>query len=399
MGLLSTSHWSEYYGSTVALDSLLGIRYVVLPTLQSLNNTYEEVFTDHNNSVYKNPYALPIMYACAAGVGGYDISLRSSPLIRQNEIIRAMLGGVAPDCFIPLAAELSYENALLEAMDIDGTSYHAIYSNVYLENEADILSGAVYAGDLVAPETTISFKTTVQQDGMLYFYIETAFENKLEIFLNDEYYGTLYGDDNFVKGLGDYKAGDVVTVKLQMKECSHFFFPADTVAFYLEDAAATAENLLALAENGIILSDFREDYFLGNITATEARPTVQTTIPYDAGWIVTVDGEPVETYKTLGALLAFDLTPGEHTVELRYRPRAYVVGMTISLCALALFLALVTVEALVRRGVICPRKGSVTEAVTTFLFCADKIEEEPNYLAYHEETEETENEGESEHDG
>ena len=83
---------------------------------------------------------------------------------------------------------------------------------------------------------------------------------------------------------------------------------------------------------------------MGTLTTTEDRPTVFTTIPYDAGWQITVDGERVDTYETLDALLAFDLSPGEHTVEMRYMPKEYVLGFKLFLIGTASLALLIGAE-------------------------------------------------------
>jgi len=62
-----------------------------------------------------------------------------------------------------------------------------------------------------------------------------------------------------------------------------------------------------------------------------------TTIVFDEGWIVTVDGEVKELIRTNDALLAVAIEPGEHEVTFRYRPKCYTVGSTISLLGLAAF--------------------------------------------------------------
>lgn len=385
VGLLSTSHWSEYFGSTMALDSLLGIRYVVLPSGIQLNAVYEEYHATDDHVTYRNPYALPIAFACADDIREVDMALRSSPLLRQNAIIRALLGGEAEDCYLPLPSTFTYENILAEVMEWNGVEYHALYSDVYIENEEAILNGSVYADDLKAPRSGITFTTTVPQDGLLYFYIETEFQNELDMYINGVYDGVLYGnEDDFVKGLGSYRAGDEVTVTLKMEECSYFRFPTDTVAFYLEDTEATINNLTALGENGLSLTDFNEDYFLGQITTTAERPNVQTTIPYDAGWIVTVDGVRADTYATMDALLAFDTTSGSHTIEMVYRPTCYVLGKAVSIIGVLLFLALVTVEELWRRNLLKPAEGSAAYRLLDVFFCKEKMSCEHSDLSMDE---------------
>lgn len=58
------------------------------------------------------------------------------------------------------------------------------------------------------------------------------------------------------------------------------------------------------------------------------------TLPYDEGWQVTVDGKRMDTVSRYGALLAVELSMGEHMVELRYIPAGLLPGAVISVVSL-----------------------------------------------------------------
>ena len=77
-----------------------------------------------------------------------------------------------------------------------------------------------------------------------------------------------------------------------------------------------------------------------------------TTIPYDKGWKITVDGKEVEPIKALGSLVAFyvDGEIGEtHDFELVYRPNTFVIGSVVSLLSLALLIAIIILEKRIRK--------------------------------------------------
>ena len=69
-----------------------------------------------------------------------------------------------------------------------------------------------------------------------------------------------------------------------------------------------------------------------------------TTIPYDANWRVYVDGNQVEPYETVDALLGFDISAGKHTVELEYVHTPFVIGAIISIVGISLFVLLWLLE-------------------------------------------------------
>ena len=80
------------------------------------------------------------------------------------------------------------------------------------------------------------------------------------------------------------------------------------------------------------------------MNVADERACVDTSIPYEGGWTVRVDGEPVEVFCAANAVIAFNITEGTHTVEMRYCPPGLIPGAIVSGAALVVFAALVAVR-------------------------------------------------------
>ena len=93
-----------------------------------------------------------------------------------------------------------------------------------------------------------------------------------------------------------------------------------------------------------------DDHIFGTVRTLDANQTMATTIAYDEGWNVFVDGERVKVFETADALLTFRIaTPGEHTVELKYMPRVVRFGIICSItCAIVYILLLILYRWLVK---------------------------------------------------
>ena len=74
---------------------------------------------------------------------------------------------------------------------------------------------------------------------------------------------------------------------------------------------------------------FSETVFEGTINAGYDG-TLYTSIPYDEGWTVTVDGEKAEVYAIGNCQLGADLPAGEHQIVLRYMPKGLRAGALLS---------------------------------------------------------------------
>ena len=100
-----------------------------------------------------------------------------------------------------------------------------------------------------------------------------------------------------------------------------------------------------LASEQFIIEEYTDTKFDGSINTARDGETVLTTIPYDEGWQVFVDGEPVEIFKAVDALIAFDIEEaGAHTLSLRYAPRIVMLGAAVSLFSTLLFVGIIVYE-------------------------------------------------------
>ena len=118
----------------------------------------------------------------------------------------------------------------------------------------------------------------------------------------------------------------------------------EACVYYL-DVDAFENAITKLASNQFVINDYSETSFDGTIATSTANACIQTTIPYDKGWRVYVDGEPVEIYKTFDALLAFDIASvGDHTVKMVYFPKEYAWGITASAVSIAAFAIICVLE-------------------------------------------------------
>lgn len=64
--------------------------------------------------------------------------------------------------------------------------------------------------------------------------------------------------------------------------------------------------------------------------------TLFTTIPYEKGWKVKVDGKERESYKVIDTFLALDLEPGYHTITFEYHVYGLKLGILMSVISVLL---------------------------------------------------------------
>jgi uncharacterized membrane protein YfhO len=57
---------------------------------------------------------------------------------------------------------------------------------------------------------------------------------------------------------------------------------------------------------------------------------IVTTIPYDKGYTVKIDGVEVETEKVNEYFLGVPISTGEHSVEITFKMRGFYIGVIIT---------------------------------------------------------------------
>ena len=396
LGMKANSHWTSATGSTIASNSLLGVKYWIAKDKAAtdangspVNRLETELFvdpfyTEHRRDeesmtvTYLNPYALPIAFTSTDAIRDLTYEMPAEPKYAPDNSVQDYGGYTYRDGAWVLSEE--WENTLWSPFLRLNATYSALsgYRNLSvfeaveatvrttgsMEKKAEVWSHTPYT--IPQKEDTasrIEFTLTAPKDGApIYCYFPTKYPREATIYINGKlrsYYTNgntknekqsddlLYPDcagAAQVFSIGSFAEGETVTVSLSIEKYGEFYLVEDTPYFYTLNEEALATATARISAGGISLTRADDDHFEGTITAREGYTTVQTTIPYDAGWQITVNGEKVEGYKTLGALLAFDLPKsGTYEVEMLYRPSLYTLGLILSIVAILVTAAILTV--------------------------------------------------------
>ena len=343
-GYSSAAHKSSYYGGNPVNDSLLGVRYIIADNnepgekivendnLKSMMSRYYEICasTVYHNAYY-NPYALSLAYGVSGDIKEFtfkndsDKDIYSTPYHKLNAVISAMVGEEDVQVF----KEFSKVEVTTSNCDLGYADKHTKYS------PEDSASSAY-----------VIYTLNVDRSGDVYFYLPSSYPREVELFLNGDAYGTFYGSDtNRTLLLGYFEAGETVTLKMKLK-ASVLYVKNDVECFYYLDDAVFENVINTLSGTQLVIDDeFTDDHITGELLTNTDNQTILTTIPYDEGWIIKVDGKEIEYYKTLDSLITFDIeSQGEHEIEFVYRSKAFVLGMICTVSSILLFAVLVIFE-------------------------------------------------------
>ncbi len=338
MGLSSKSHWSKYYGATAPFDSFLGVKYVIADPEYDVPTGYILRYEGNATTVYENPNALSVAYAVNSSIkdlhlaypSGYADAVANgeyeaftayyTPPERMNAMMGAMLGRDEPVSVFKAIEDIDTRNSNINYSYV---AEHAKYSPINADNTASLY-----------------YTFTAEEDGVIYLYVPTDYPREASVQVNGTDKGTVLANEtDRMISLGYFTKGTDVTVSLTLKD-DRIYIRADEPLFWYVDMDVYNECFASLAEHQFVIDEWSETCFTGTISVAEDRTTVFTSIPYDANWRVWIDGEEVETYENLDALVAFDAAPGTHTLKIQYVPKQLHIGICISVAGVVALLAI-----------------------------------------------------------
>jgi len=145
------------------------------------------------------------------------------------------------------------------------------------------------------------------------------------------------GQDFSLRELGQFSPGEIINVSLVLKKDALYIRSGVACFWYFDEAAfrEAVEKLKPGVMNAVC--DFDEE-IKGTVTIPEGRELLFTTIPYDEGWKVTVDGRKTAAVSVLkDALLAVRIPAGEHEIEFTYDPLCVKAGWALTCAGLCVF--------------------------------------------------------------
>lgn len=328
LGYASRSHWSKYLGGTPVSDALIGIKYLIAE--EAVSDLYEEVFAYEDLFVYRNPYTMGIVNTVSSDLFEYDPEEDTTPFRRLNDLVTFMLG-----------EEETVE--LFKPIDIEETDY----------NNCDYgftTGHRKYSPEIEGKSASLIYTVKVPTDDEVYIYFPSDWAREVDLTLNGEDHGTYFGNETRrIVSLGEFLPGELITLQMTLTE-EDLYIGTGVDYFYYLDEALYAEIMPRLNEYAMEITDWDDTRIEGVVMTDEAHDLIYTTIPYDEGWNVTVDGEAVEITTACGALLAVDassLPEGVHTVVFTYMPKCYVIGFAISMGGIVLLALCLGVHCLV----------------------------------------------------
>lgn len=351
LGFGMQGHSTRYTGATVLTDSLLGIKYLMYkpdkltPTVdekeinrQNIQNELKLPYEDYTLllsdqdtgteiSVYQNPYALSVGYMASTDI--LETVLDSNdPIENQQRLLRGLTGDDSLEVF-----NRNY-------------SYYSDTANCSVATTGDHI---MYTTTVSERDSYVEFTFTVDTDNPVYAFFPTLYQRQCNMWLKADswdinnyafvdYFFT--GEHYSILDLGTFEPGQKVKLRMTLANGEALF---SDVLIYELDVDGMAAALDTLRDGEWVIDEHTDTYLSGQVTAGEDE-ILFTTIPYEPGWSITVDGEKVEPVKLVGSLIGINVPAGTHTVTMRFWPDYLTLAIIVSLVGLSLIAIVFVLE-------------------------------------------------------
>lgn len=327
---------------------------------------------------YKNENVLPVAFAVDDKAMDFDFfQLEKAYETKdyfafQNDWYRSMFPEqFTEDFFITLDDDIVGKSEIINGSIYNGSNY---YTGVDLENKSDpdmqsevnsslaeedaFFDVLGYESDIV-PLIEDNLVTVYRMNDAIPICINYEFvaPNTSEMYLNLSTYRIVNDTKVYVNGLevagcgsdtfysqiyrlGSFEEGEQVNISIQ-SDCDSWTCLDVNIGYFDLDSFNSQFAKLDLGK--VTATKIADGYVDLSVNGVGADETVITTIPYENGWTLYIDGQETEIKPYQGAFIAFKCPEGAHTAELRFIAPGLKTGAVISgvgIVALAVFVVL-----------------------------------------------------------
>ena len=342
VGYVSRGHYTCYNGSTRLMDSLLGIKYVFDKNNSGVvDDSYEYFFSTNTTDtkanttskidVFRNNDALSIGYMVDDDILTVkDNITTSSPFDNQSALLSSMIG--------------ESKNFYTRMFTTD----EPILSNLTVQDAIDQVKYNAGAGD-----ATIDYHLVAETDDVLYLYFPAKYEKSVNLWLgtyNEDisewsyptFLGQYFENDNYcILKVGKFQPGEKIGIRLTV--ANEYTYMIDQIFAYL-NTAEYEDAMDTLKSQQLQITDWSDAHIKGEINAKEGQ-VMFTSIPYEKGWTVKVDGKKVVPMEVAGGFIAVNVGgEGTHKIDMRFFPAGLPLGIVLFLVGTAIVVVFILID-------------------------------------------------------
>ncbi|MBQ9078884.1 MAG: YfhO family protein [Ruminococcus sp.] len=324
----------------ILFTTLMGCRYRM--SSENMRMYDEEIVAELEDcTLYRNDYAFPLGYA-SSEVMNEDAFNELPPQFKAETLLNNIIIPEITESRTDYMAEQLFPDMTPLINDPHVTYENGIYTvNTQTEFTAEIMLEKFSENKILI--VTTSANNTIGSPLMYsdVFLIVNGVKNKL----TDPRWKYCNKNYDFTYVLSSYDIADRLTLTF-----SPGLYTISDIQVYALDASVLDTARKNKDEFIIDRNNSLKDSVIGRIDVRKDG-WFNISLPYDKNFKVTVDGEPVEYFKTNTAFIGFPITAGHHDIEISFEAPLKKVGISTTVVSVILFGLYITVLVIRKRKI------------------------------------------------
>ena len=306
----------NYNQTDPVTNAMLNIRYLIGKNLPIDDSDFKQIAKSGNSRLYESIYPLSIGYMTADTIRTWNYE-QENPFMVLDDYVRAV-------------TQNKYTSVFTEIEPVDVSA-----ANIELSSTGDGMWDSTLKNETKKSKTILTYQA--QQTGKQYLFIEADDADAITVSQekkDDKI--EIRNDCGSIVNLGEMDSGTEFTVTIEYKEGKGGSVVSHVCTM---DEAVWQDAYKMLSASMLDVTDYGDSFLKGTINVQEDGVFV-TSVPYEAGWKLKVDGHTREINELIGgAWISTSLSAGEHQIELSFRPPGLIAGLLITMASIGLLIA------------------------------------------------------------
>ena len=346
LGYAFGGHYVRYKGATPLTDSVFGIKYIMsktgdtsnvdtsfrMPEQYKLTTSYKQGKTTFE--FYKNPNSLGLGVVAKGDLSNVKLS-EDNPFENQNKLFSAITGENKNYFNRLKIVDTEEQNLAIAPMEGGDNKY--------------------FQADESLDEVHKDYVVRMDRDSHLYMFFPADYKKGVNVWVKDndeylegdtlmDYAGQFFEDDDYsILDLGKYSENQEVRVRVTIANDDKYAYWSDEI-FCSFDYDSFAKKCNELQASTLDITKFEDTYIEGTVNAEADGQQMFTSIPYEDGWKVTVNGRNVTPSRCVEGLMMIPLEKGENKVTFKFAPDYFTLSIVITIVGILLVLFIFVVE-------------------------------------------------------
>lgn len=305
----------NYNQTTPVNNALMGIKYIIAKNEELEDRDFKQVAKAGYTRLYESKYPLSIGYMTGNEIRTWNTD-SDNPFTVLNDYIRAATGNRYDDVF----------------NNVQSTGYRATNGDVKPIGDGEFQVRT----DSKDSNARVRLEYTSDKTQKYYVFIETP-EAKSIIASNGNKLKDIEirNDCGSIVNIGTIKKGKKFTINVNYEKgkAGNIVCHVRTLDYDVWNSAYDI-----ISSNELKITDSGDRFVKGSIDVKKSGVMV-TSIPYDKGWSLKVDGKKQDINElTGGVFISCPLDVGQHEILLEFTPPGILLGLIISILSILILI-------------------------------------------------------------